>query len=919
LGPFEIDADPPVVIARRRERWLLAVLLLEHGHTVAFHWLADMLWDGAPPDNARDTVNSHVSRLRAAVRDGVRISWQRTGYRLDTDPETIDAYQFRVLVEQAREVGDPARRAELLRSALNLWRGPVLADLATTVAAQRLGVRLEELRVDALDERIAADLDLGRHRELIGELRELVTALPTHDSFTGHLILALFRSGRQREALAVFEDHRQLLAAELGLRPGSRLRRLHEQILRADPALDLSEPVTIAGPPVVTPVVSVPRQLPHDNAGFIGREPELARLHELSTSDGRVSTIITIDGAPGTGKTTLAVHFAHQVACRFPDVQLYLHLCGYGPGEPLTAARAIEKLLRSLGVDSQVIPPETEEHSALLRSTLAGRNVLLLLDDARDADTVRALLPGTGCLVIVTSRNQLRGLSIRDGAHRVTLGAMPHDEALALLAATVGADRVSAEQDAAEALVALCGRLPLALAIVAEQAGRLGTLAEAVAALSDEKARLDALGYDGSDPRADLRATISWSYRALPEDAATMLRKLGPHPANDFGLPAAAALAGMSLTAAKASLDALVVTHLVEQHRPDRYELHDLIRLYANELSANEPSAARTEAIRRMLDYYLHACLAADTMLRPHRLRDFVDPYQPSAPTPLFNTVSEAAQWFHCEQDTVRAVALWAMSDGWAGYGWRIALAATCDVLHSVPTAEGLAFFTAIAAGSESAGEPIGQAYALNSLALLHMINQDFASALPIAERALALFVRHQHRIGETMLMCNLAEIYSETGERRQALRYTGTALDLSQEIGYASGTAMNLINLGVLHTGAGEYDQAIECHRQADTVLRGHDDPILRAKNLHQLGRAHAALGDVPKAARAFRVATELHRNQANFRWAAGVLADFGTLLAGAGHPKIARGMLTIALDKLGALADPRVSSIEAELANLS
>jgi DNA-binding SARP family transcriptional activator len=916
LGPFEIEATEPVSIPRRRERCLLAVLLLEQGRGVAVERLADLLWDGDPPSTARTTLRSHVSRLRAAVGSGpVQITKQGSGYLLRTDPASIDAHVFRALVQEARELTEPDRRSKVLRTALELWRGPVLADIATGLISDRLGAGLEELRLEALDQRIGADLAAGLHRELIGELRELLATEPGRERFAAHLMLALYRSGRQGDALAVYDENRRILASELGLSPGSELRRLHERILRADPVLELPEQVRVSRPATEP---RSPRQLPHDIANFLGREREIAELQALASTGRPAPTIITIDGAPGTGKTTLAVHWAHRIALRYPDVQLYLNLRGHGPGGPITPAAATETLLRAIGVNNELIPPSVEERSALLRSSLAGREVLMLLDDARDSDQVRPLLPGTGSLVIVTSRNQLRGLSIRDGADRVTLQRMPQDQAVDLLAAAIGPERVAAERDAAVRLVALCDHLPLALAIVAERAHRAGTLAEVVAAL--EQARLDNLGTGADDPHTDLRAALSWSYRTLHQDAAAMFRALGLHPANDIGLETAAALADLPVPAAKASLDQLLAAHLVEQRRPHRYELHDLIRLYATEAAnSQETDADRETAVRRVLDWYLHAAVAADTQLLPHRRRDFLAPYRQQRRAPEIAGAMAAQHWFEEEYDCLRAVICWASMHGWAGHAWRIALAMNAYVDRTIPWREAVEFYEAAVRAAKLAGEPIGEAYALNSMGSIHANTAKMELAKAYLERSLEKFREISHDRGQAMVMGNLGLVHGELGNYDEARRYSSAALEMCEKLNYPRGTAQNLDNLGIALTVDGQYRQAVECHLQAQAINQDLGDAASEASNQHHLGKAYAGLADIPRSTRAFRTAVSIYRNLGSRRWEAAVLADFGKMLKAAGLTALARATLQPALDTMRDFADPRANDIQEELSTLS
>jgi DNA-binding SARP family transcriptional activator/tetratricopeptide (TPR) repeat protein len=896
--------------------------------------LVDLLWDGEPPATARNALRSHISRLRAVLDQAeVRISKEGPGYTLRTNPETIDAHRFRSLAQEARELTDPARRATVLRQALELWRGPVLADIATSVIRDRLGAGLDEQRLEVLDQRIVADLALGRHHELIVELRELVAVHTNRERFTSHLMVALYRSGRQADALALYEESRRILADELGLNPGPQLRLLHERILRTDPTLDLpAAPVSTSQPrlperPAPTqphaprpPLRDQPglRQLPHDIANFTGRGAELAELDALAaeiTPDR--TTIISIDGAAGTGKTTLAVHWAHRQADRYPDLQIYLNLRGYGPGEPVSPAAATETLLRGLGVESERIPSGAEERSALLRSTLAGWPVLMLLDNARDADQVRPLLPGTGSLVIVTSRNQLRGLSIRDGASRVTLRRLPADQAVDLLAEAVGPHRVAAEPAAAARLVELCDNLPLALAIVAERTHRTTTLAGVVAALEDEKARLDNLGTGERD--TDLRAAMSWSYQALSDEAASaMFRKLGLHPANDIGAETAAALADMPVTQAKAALDQLVAAHLVEQRRPDRYELHDLIRLYAIELaSSHEPITEQDEATRRVLDWYLHAAAAGDLQLQSHRRQDFIDPYQPKRPVPGFNGPNDAMRWFEQEYDSLRSMMRWAADHGQGAYAWRIALTMASFMDRAIPRHDWTEVNELALKAAEVSGEPIGEAYMHNLFGSLLSIYGDYEIAESHFVRSLALFTDQGHTRGQQMSMANLSLMYAVTGHHEKSVELATKALDLCEQLGYRRGTALTLDNLGVALTVAGEPKLAIERHEQAHAIFVELGDLSSEASNQVDLARAYAALGDIPRATRAFRGAVNSYRALRNRQGEAVVLTDWGKLLS-PDHPGIARGMFSAALATMRHFDKSRSQEIQDALASL-
>jgi DNA-binding SARP family transcriptional activator len=601
LGPWRVViAGRPVEIPAGQMRVLLAALAVSAGSPVPLDVLVVRLWPGRSPMRERATIHTYVARLRRLLgRETIETT--PVGYQLMVEPGHIDLWLFKDLLRRAAEA--PAgEELALLRAALALWRGEPFAEVASDWLSSEVTPPLTQLWLAALERRIDLEMRSDRIATFVPQLRALAEAHPTRESLWLRLIEALHRSSLRAEALEAFQQVRSMLTDELGIEPGAALQELHLRILR-DGALD--------PPPEEAPCgqARAVRQLPPEAANFVGRA-ELAPLDRVAARLGRDNTtapgrpdgrrlthIVALDGAAGIGKTTLAVHWAHRMAAMFPDVQLYVNLRGYGPGTPVSPAAAVETVLRGLGVRGELIPVGVEERAALLRSTLAGRSVLMLLDNARDAEQVRPLLPGGDSLVIVTSRSQLRGLSVREGAHRLTLGPLPPHEALALLSAAVGADRVRADGEAAAQLVALCDGLPLALVIVAERAQRVGGLTEVVQALRDERARLDIFSDGDGDPYNDLWVALSWSYRALSPDAASMFRRLGQHPADDISLAAAAALAGVPQRHAAQALDRLVAAHLV-QRRAHRYGLHDLVRWYARELAGRDDNAReRTEAI----------------------------------------------------------------------------------------------------------------------------------------------------------------------------------------------------------------------------------------------------------------------------------------------------------------------------------
>ena len=449
--------------------------------------MINAVWGEATPTHAVNLVQRHVSGLRRALepnRPGHAPSdvlvWSNAGYLLTLPADAVDLDIFETELGRARAAraaGNPPAAAEALHAALKLWRGPLCDGLSSPfLDAQR--DRLAKSRISAMEDRVELDLAIGDRTDVIAELRDLVAGHPLRERLHGLLMLALYRAGRQADALAVFRDVRHVLSEELGIEPAAPLQQLHQQILAGD--LESAAPASakvVSDPSAKTHLLRpVPAQLPHRVLDFTGRSAELDQLDKLLSRDrgdaGTAVVITAISGTAGVGKTALAVHWAHRVSDQFPDGQLYVNLRGFDPtGSAMKPAEAIRGFLDAFGVPPQEIPTSLEAQAALYRSLLAGRRVLVLLDNAADSDQVRPLLPGSpGCLVIVTSRNELAGLIAGEGARPVTVDLLNPTEARQLLSRRLGESRVLAENQAADDIIALCARLPLALMIVAARA-----------------------------------------------------------------------------------------------------------------------------------------------------------------------------------------------------------------------------------------------------------------------------------------------------------------------------------------------------------------------------------------------------------------------------------------------------------------
>ncbi len=672
LGPVTVWRDGREHAAGQpRQLAVLGVLATRANRVVSRGELIDAVWGDKPPASAEGSVYTYVSGLRRVLEperprrdpDRARRAPSRMlisgggGYLLRLGSGALDAEHLRRCLGVARGLraaGDLGSAARTVDEALALWRGLPYAGVPGPFAETERR-RLTELRTTAVEERADLLLAQGQAAAAMPELAALAAAHPLRERATGLLMIALYRCGRQAEALRVFGETRRRLADELGVDPGSELTRIYQQLLAMDPALDgptadvievparpsavPTGPAPIPAPDPAPVAAACPAQLPPEVAGFAGRAAQLRWLHGLLPEAGPVALIA---GTAGVGKTSLAIRFARQAASRFPDGQLYVNLRGFDPASaPVPPGTALSGFFDALGVPPRHVPVGLDAQSGLLRTLLDGKRVLLLLDNARDADQVRPMLPGSpGCLVLVTSRSQLTGLVVADGARLLPLGVLDAGEAASLLAGARPA-RVSAEPDAVAALVGRAAGLPLALSVTcARAASRPGALLRDLAAeLADARDRLDAL--QTGDATTDLRAVFSWSVDKLSAPAARAFRLLSLHPGPDISAPAAASLIAAALPQARAALAELVRASLLTEDAAGRFGYHDLLRAYAAELSAATDSAAdRDAALRRILDHYLRTAQAAAARLFPARSRLRLPPGQPDVIAEEFPTAA---------------------------------------------------------------------------------------------------------------------------------------------------------------------------------------------------------------------------------------------------------------------------------------
>ena len=854
LGPVVVqDGGDQAVEPAGIPGALLAVLLLQANRVVAHERLAEAVWGEDAPSAVAAGLRNHVLRLRRQLgpQAGARVRTAAGGYLVEVREGELDEQVFVDGCRRGRQAlrsGDPAEAARILSSALALWRGEPLAGLPLGSQAETQVQRLHEVRLLALEGRIEADLLLGRHGEVVAELRALTTAHPLREVLHGQLMLALYRAGRQAEALDVFHALRRTLVQELGLEPSTEVRTLHQQILVADPALTPpTRPETAAD--------AGPRsQLPSDTRVFTGRERELDELLALARATahgqggGGTLEVCVIDGMGGIGKSALAVHAAHRLRTEFPDGQLFIDLHSHTPGmDPLTAGDALDWLLRSLGVPRQLIPEDPAERAALYRDRLADTRTLVVLDNAASTAQIRPLLPAApGCLVLVTSRRRLTGL---DDAHILPLDILPDADATALLHAVAGPGRVPAGHPAARRLIRLCGHMPLAIRITAARLRHHPTLPleDAVEHLRDEHARL---GYLQDEDR-NLTAIFESSYTALPGAEQHLFRLLGLVPGPDFDAYAAAALTAATHREAERLLESLLDHNLLFAPTPGRYRLHDLLRLYTRNLSAD--TTDQQAALTGLLDYYQEAANAAG-----RHLTRYTRPGTPPTAAascehrPPLPDHAAALSWMRSEFDNLIAAITHAADH--AEHARVVVLTAALDafLLLEEPLALSVSLHRAAISAARRSGDRLGEANAAEDLGRVYLMTSGHAAASTALGDALALYRSLGDRLGEANSLHDLARTHHLVSDFATAAELHGQALALYQELDDRLGEANALHDTGRTRMMIGDISTATAMVERSQELFREFGHVQGQANALWTLGRLYYSTGDYPGAAEA-------------------------------------------------------------------
>jgi DNA-binding SARP family transcriptional activator len=933
LGPFTVRRDGAVVvIPPGKQRALLAALLLSAGRPVSLDRLAEVLWGTAPPPSARVTLQNYVLRLRRSLADGgpPRIVTHSGGYQMDVRPGELDVQRFESQLAAGRaaaRAGQWAAAAAALAAGLALWRGELLAGVTSPALLAREGPRLTELRLQALEARVEADLQVGRPGEVIAELRQLAAAEPLRERAHALLMTALDQDGQPAAALAAYEAARRVLADELGADPGVQLRQLHARIrARGTVPAPRREPAPV-----------VPRQLPAAAPQFAGRGAELDVLtSQLSHAGGGTVVICVIAGTAGVGKSTLAVHWAHQAAGQFPDGQLHVDLRGFAPGgEPVTPEAALRGFLGALGVPVEGIPAALADQAALYRTLLSGRRMLVLLDNAADSEQVRPLLPGSpGSPVLVTSRSQLGGLVAAQGAFAVHLDVLPEAEARELLARRLGQRRVAAEPAAVTELIGLCAGLPLALAIAASRTAGSRTagsrtagsrtagsqdrpLAALAGELREAAGRLDALAT--GDGATDVRAVLSWSYRRLSDQGARLFRLLSVHPGPDISAPAAASLAGLPLAAARPALRELASAHLLAEPARGRFAVHDLLRAYAAEQAAAPGRDAESAAARRRAaDHYLHTGGAAALLLSPARTPlDLAPAELGTAPEHLAGR-EQAVTWLEAEYRVMLALVSAAGAAGLDAHAWQLAWALATFLQWQGHVPAYIATQRAGLAAAQRLGNLTAQAQAHYHLGLAVLAAGDRADARAHMSRSLALSQRAGDRAGEVRGHVGLGFVAAQQERYGEALQHARAVLRLRRADPSARGLGEALSAVGWYFALSGDYARALPYCEEALALERTSAELGAAAGPLDSVGYIHYHLGHYDRAIASYREALALYRQRGGQHESAVVLIHLGDAYRAAGDPAAAGAAWQDALDLLAGPYPGEAGAVAARLADL-
>jgi DNA-binding SARP family transcriptional activator len=945
LGPLEFrSGEAWSGIGAPKWRALFAALLLNHGQVVSTDRLIDELWGDEPPAKPANLVATYVHRLRGLIGDpdGRVLVTRAPGYQVVVGPDELDTARFARLVAAGRKAlagGEAARAVGLLTEALDLYRGSPLADVPSSELVATEAARLEESRVVALGLRIEAEIECGDAAGVVGELLRLTADHPLREELWALLIRALCAAARQAEALEAYERARKMIGDELGVDPGPGLRQLHQEILEADArpgsrAVQPTGPVVSPGPgpaPQIAmaspPAPVVPSQLPADIPDFTGRAKQVEYLCALFSDvpDGDAGNgavvVSLVAGAGGLGKTTLAVHVGHRLRTRFPDGQLYVNLRG-ASDQPATPADVLARFLRELAVDGAQVPASEDERAALYRTRLAGRRILVVLDDARDAAQARPLMPGSvSCGVLITSRNLLPDLV---GSRLVDLDVLNDDEARALLAEIVGTDRLDAEPDATDQVLAACAGHPLAIRIAGVRlTARTGWAIQALAGrLADERRRIDE--FKAGD--LAVRACFQVSFESLPAarpgrpDPARAFRLLGLWHGPSISLPAVSALLGEPEDNVADSLEMLVDAHLLQSLAAERYRFHDLLRVYAAEKAeAEESQQDRDEAVLRVLTWYLHTVEAAGRVISPQHARvPLGDGHVVRHPL-AFASLEQALDWCETERTDLVVAASQAAASSLHEIAWKLPAAAMSFFYRRSRWADWVATHEDGLDSARILGDRLAEAWMLNNLGMAFGLQRK-EQAIGCFEEALAIYREIGDQQGQARAANNVAQACLRLRRFPDALQAARRSLAVQQQAGDRYGEGIALGNLGDACRELGRFDEAIDRLEQALVIFRELGDQHSEADSLSDLGDVYLTMGRLGDALSCLRASLAIWRANGERHGQAATLSRLGLAQKRAGRPKEARELLAEAHFMLTELGDFRqAAEVKAGLAELA
>jgi tetratricopeptide (TPR) repeat protein len=891
LGGLQICCGGvPLKLGGQRQVCVLAVLLLNHGRTVARRELAEWAWPSAAPETVDRQIANYISALRRALEpagDRIRLPARRPGFAAVLDPGLPDSGQFAELLGQARRAlaGQEFQIAEdRLRTAISLWRGPALDGLDTPYLRGQ-AQKLEEQRRDATLLLARIDMEAGRAGQAAVLLRDLAAQYPDNEAVATALVRALSGAGHTVEAAKAAARAQGALTRQ-GRLPTAALLQAHSDALAGRSP---GGPARPAGPR---------HQLPADTGAFTGREEELAELERLAKQaqtgqNPGAAVVCALDGMAGVGKSALAVHAAHRLLDQFPDGQLVVDLRGHTDnGPPRDPADALAALLQALGVAPQQIPDDLDTRAALYRDRLAGTRTLILLDNAAHEAQIGSLLPADGrCLVLITSRRRLKAL---DDAHILSLDLLPMPDAVALLRRIVVPDRSGASDPLLEQIAARCGRLPLALRIAAALLRHRPAwpLERLLRMLQAAPASLDPF-FDGD---RNLGAVFHASYRCLTNRQQDTFRSLGLIAGPDVDAFAAAALLGTEPDTAEMLLQGLVDHNLLAEPDPGRYRMHDLIRLHSAALAANDPAAQCDAALGRLLDYYQYTALLAAAHLARHPQPGPAGPVP--AHLPGLPDAPAARAWLRAERPNLEAAFDQAAARDWDGR--VVALGSSLGEFLRAdgpwPQARRVHILAEAAAGR--LGDQTAQAAALTALARARHSTGDYPGGAEAAGRALALYRTLGDRLGQARALADLGHMCWMTGDYPGAAPRLRQAVRLFRAVGDRRGQARVLTEIGEIRRMTGDFPGAARDQAQALAVFRALGDRAGQARALTMLGEVRCVTGDFPDAKRDLEQALEIYRDLGHRFGVANVLTYLGDVRAATGDCPGARSDLEQALE---------------------